>query len=391
MRGRGPSGGFAGHLILLMLCYCAAGMNLYKIQPMLPSVMATLDIGESMAGALISAGSVASIFLILPFGSLLNRWGFRKSGLLGLALGLLGSLIGCLSQSFPVLLLSQTTASCGNAMFAVLGPSMIAQTFPNQHRTMAMTLYTLAQTAAQFLMYNLIPRMTGPGHIAPAWYLTSAVTAILLAVWLAWMRPAEPAGPSGELRESYFTALKRCPGAGQMAVGGFFYMLSAMCALSFLPAYLTAERGMDLAAGASLVSVADLVGIAFAFLGAYLADRLGSRKWIYFALVVVMSALRVLQVTVPGGALLFLVVAMQGIPAGGTSLLLATVPVYASTPAERTASISLINTASMAGVFLSSILFGSLVSAWGYTPAFLLIAPVTLLALIGMMTVKNIP
>lgn len=389
--GRRPSGGFAGQFILLALCYCAAGMNLYKVQPMLPSVMATLGIGEGLAGALISAGSVASIFLILPFGSLLNRWGFRKSGLLGLGLGLLGALTGCLSETFPVLLLSQTIASCGNAMFAVLGPSMIAQGVPARHRTMAMTLYTLAQTAAQFLMYNLIPRITAPGRIAPAWYLTTAVTAVLLAIWLVWMHPAEPEAEDGHRREGYFTALRQCPAAGQMAVGGFFYMLSAMCALSFLPAYLTAERGMDLAAGASLVSVADLVGIAFAFLGAYLADRLGTRKWVYFALVAVMAALRVLQVAVPDGLPLFLVVAMQGLPAGGTSLLLATVPVYARTPAERTASISLINTASMTGVFLSSLLFGNLVSAWGYAPAFLLIAPVTLLALIGMMTVKNIP
>ena len=107
----------------------------------------------------------------------------------------------------------------------------------------------------------------------------------------------------------------------------------------------------------------------------------------FIAIVIILALLRLLMVITPTGILLNLVIALQGVPAAGIVVINTLVPDLCPSIKQRPLVISMISTASMAGMCLSSIVFGMMIRWWGYDRAFLVMVPVSLLALAGVRAV----
>ena len=99
------------YLIIIVLSYLTAGFCQYRLQPILTYMMQGMQIDEGKAGVLVSALSILSIFLAVPFGVMMGKIGPRRTGIFAMILIIAGSLVGVFgTKSYTVMFLSQLVA-----------------------------------------------------------------------------------------------------------------------------------------------------------------------------------------------------------------------------------------------------------------------------------------
>lgn len=390
------------YLALIFLAYVLTNFNTYRLQPILPTVMGTLNIDVAQAGVLISAATFLNIFITLPIGLMISKIGIRKAGLLSMALLFCGTVIGNAISSYRFIIIAMLLGGIGNVFIAVSGPVFINLLFRKGHAATAMSIFTASSTAAQFMTFILLPRITGIGNIKPAWRIDMVLSFVSFVLWIFFVRRAMIAGlmetheryntntKPEETDASHIKAVLKNRSIWKLALSICCFMIAAIGVLGYLPSYLVTERGMELSRASSICSFNALTGFVCAICAGFLADRFKTYKWIFFAAGLVMAALRVLQVTVPAGPLLVAVTVMQGIPAAGPGMVFSAVTQAVSHPKEKSTGVAVVMTGFLCGNALSPLIFGALVRSFGYTTAYFILAPFTLVSLIGIFTVKSV-
>lgn len=381
------------YLIIIVLSYLTAGFCQYRLQPILTYMMQGMQIDEGKAGVLVSALSILSIFLAVPFGVMMGKIGPRRTGIFAMILIIAGSLVGVFgTKSYTVMFLSQLVVGAGTCATGILGPYVIACLFAPELRGRANGIYITGGTIAQLVMYNLVPRITTAENIAPAWWFTIGYSVVMLVVWMLFITDevAPPMGKtgSGAPKISFLEAI-RDKNVLQLAIGGLFFMMSTMAIMSFAPTFLVVEHGYTAEAAGSLVSVCAIVGALSTAIGGTLSDLLKTRKWIYFGALIWMALSRFLIAFLPAGILLNITIWLQGLPAVAMGLLY-TVAGEAIAPEKASVGISVVNTFIGIGTLLASALFGVLAVAIGYTASFCVFGALTLLGMIGVCTIKGV-
>ena len=123
------------YLIIIVLSYLTAGFCQYRLQPILTYMMQGMQIDEGKAGVLVSALSILSIFLAVPFGVMMGKIGPRRTGIFAMILIIAGSLVGVFgTKSYTVMFLSQLVVGAGTCATGILGPYVIACLFAPELR-----------------------------------------------------------------------------------------------------------------------------------------------------------------------------------------------------------------------------------------------------------------
>lgn len=386
------------YLLILILQYLTAGFCQYKLQPILTYLMEGMSISEASAGFLVSALSILSVILAIPFGVLMGRIGPRRTGLLATLVTIAGSLLGTFfTTNYIMLFISQLIVGIGICGTSILGPYIIACLFKPELRGRANGWYITGGTIAQLLMYNLVPRITTVDDVIPAWWFTTVYGIVILIVWILFItdevappmnQGALEKGEKDSHKLGLVDALKD-PKVLQLCIGGFAFMMSTMAILSFTPTYLTLGRNYDPVTASSLVSVAAIVGAFSTAIGGTLSDLLKTRKWIYFIALMWMCVSRILIVVLPDGILLNLVIWGQGLPSVAMGLIY-TVAGENIAPEKASVGMSAINMFIGLGGLFATALFGVFADAFGYTVTFVIFAVITLFGLIGVNTIKGV-
>ncbi|MGB9522037.1 MAG: MFS transporter, partial [Anaerolineales bacterium] len=127
--------------IILAVVYfasIAAPLNQYKPPPIMPILMQQLHINLTEAGFLMSSIALTGMILALPGGVILQKYGSKKSGLLALGCLLVGTILGAIAQSFPLLAFSRIIEGIGAGLIGVVAPATLAQWFPADRLGVAM-------------------------------------------------------------------------------------------------------------------------------------------------------------------------------------------------------------------------------------------------------------
>lgn len=386
------------YLLILILQYLTAGFCQYKLQPILTYLMEGMSISEASAGFLVSALSILSVVLAIPFGVLMGKIGPRRTGILATLVTIAGSLLGTFfTTNYVMLFISQLIVGIGICGTSILGPYIIACLFKPELRGRANGWYITGGTIAQLLMYNLVPRITSVSDVTPAWWFTTVYGIVILVIWVLFITdevapPMNQEAVEKEEKESHKLGLVdalKDPKVLQLCIGGFAFMMSTMAVLSFTPTYLTLGRNYDPVTASSLVSVAAIVGAFSTAIGGTLSDLLKTRKWIYFGALMWMCISRILIVVLPDGILLNLVIWGQGIPSVAMGLIY-TVAGENIAPEKASVGMSAINMFIGLGGLFATALFGVFADALGYTLTFVIFAVITLFGLIGVNTIKGV-
>lgn len=354
-----------------------------------------------------SSSTILNVFITVPLGLFIARIGVLRGGCISLVALLIGSFIGSFLGNYFFIFAAQLIGGIGYAGMAVTGPTFINLLFDRKRVATAMGFFMGGTMMGQFFAFLILPLVTTDNYIASAWLGTLCLSIIVLLLWMFFMKSSlvsdlkaradrnmqsriagkSEKNESGMVNEIPSLKNKK---VWQIVAGTFFCIASVTSALSFLTAYLVEERGMALEFSSSLVGFSYVVALTFSITAGRLSDKFQTFKWVFFASIVVMVLLRILQVTVPNGFPVSLIAVLQGIPALGTPLLYSAVQTLVSSARQKTIAVSMVTTGSICANALAPMGFGYLVKGVGYFYASLFLIPVSLLGLIGMMTVKEI-
>jgi MFS family permease len=252
-------------------------MNQFKVPTFMPTLAFTFFGGDMGAtGWLMSVIAVAGIVTAFPSAFLINRFGPRNTGLVGLGCMLLGCTLGALTtDSATQLIAGRLIEGIGVAMMGVVATTLISMYFPREKAGLPMGLWNLWYVAGATVAYTaavpITVALTGDAHAWQAWWWFCDAAALLGFVVFALLVQKPRVGRDRAARDAG-TPLRR----PSISVGfkvwrmwlfglGFCLLLgTALCILTTVPTYvqyhelarlLAANPGMDTAAAQETASI----------------------------------------------------------------------------------------------------------------------------------------
>jgi predicted MFS family arabinose efflux permease len=355
-------------LAAVLLASVAAVMAQFAAPPVMPLLMDAFGIDIAQAGSLMSVFSITGLVLALPAGLILGRFGAIATGVTAMAAVIAGSVLGATTTEYGVLLVTRAVQGLGVGLIGVAAPAVVAATFPPERRGTPMGIWAMWVPIGGILMFALSPVLAEAYGWQAGWWLSAAIATVALVVYAVVLRlartttvPAE-AHPLAELRLGL---------SGRdiwLLVAAFALFAMASAAVNtFLPTFLAAERGLDLAVAATLASLVLVGAGAGSVLAGIVSDRIGSRRKVIVGASVAIGVLFLVPFNV-GGALLPVGLLALGVMGGAVpSGIFSSVPEVVPEPRLAGAGMAAIMFGQNAGFVLGPLLFAALLPAFGWS------------------------
>lgn len=369
-------------LFMMLMSMTAGAMCLNKVAPIVSFLTESMDLtGAGQVGLLMSAFVFSGIFLAIPSGMIITKFGYYKTGLAALAATLVGSVIGAFDPGYGIMLASRIVEGVGLILLMTLGPAAVGRVFSDAKRGSAMGLLMCFMAFGQIAMFNLAPRIAESSAWENVWWFTAAYALAFLAVWAIALRNLDSTigregGNAAEKAPLLPKEVFASKGIWLIGITLMIYLIAEQGVISFLPTYLTEVRGMGAASAGSLVSMAPLVGIPVGIVAGMVSDKLGSRKKPLGILMLASAVTYALMPTFPTALFLVLVV-LFGIAVMGIVGLCFSAAAELVEPQHGNMAVALLNTFQWVGIFLSSSVVGLLVESLGWDAAFYALVPLT--------------
>ena len=174
-------------LALLWLLYVCFGIVSRAIFPLVTPILNDLRIIYSQMGLILGSWQLTYIMMALVAGSVLDRWGVRKSLFAGAIIIGLSSSLRYFANDFAVLLIAVALFGVGGPMISIGGPKSISSWFSGPTRGAAIGLYTSGNWIGGLLALALTNSLVMP-LAGNDWKQTFVVYGMItFGVALLWM------------------------------------------------------------------------------------------------------------------------------------------------------------------------------------------------------------
>ncbi len=270
-------------LAVLLLFSIAAPLNQFKVPPIMPVLMANLGLSVSGAGLLMSVYTITGLILAIPSGFILQRTGFKITGLIAGGSIVIGCVLGALSNSSGQLLVSRVIEGAGTSFMAVLAPALIAQWFVASRRGTAMGVWSAWVPVGTAVTLIVAPPVAQAYGWRAVWWLGAVYAAAVTLLYLVVVRPAPlPSGaaaPQGAAATGVASRqVLRNRNIWLLATAFGAYCAAVIGSGTYMPTYLSTQRGIPLVQASLLAAIPTMITIFSAPAGGIISDRLGSRK-----------------------------------------------------------------------------------------------------------------
>jgi MFS family permease len=381
-------------LIALYIAAIAVPINQYKVPPVMPVLMETFGLDLTMANLLMSIFSLSAFLLAIPAGIIVHRMGPKRSGMMALVAVVLGAALGALSGGAAGLLASRTVEGLSFVFMMVAGPAIISLWFSAHERGAPMGVFATWVPVGSIIILNAAPALeVAFGWHAVWWFgcvcgglgflVFSALVKVPTVVGAETANPG-PAGAHGAPDEGLTPTVKAALANRNVWLLGLLFFCFTMVFPGFtnnMPTYLNLVRGYSLAQAALMVSLASLATIVGCPLMGLFSDRIGSRKKVYTAALLILSVLWLVPYHLSGAAIpLFLLV--FGFVAGALpTMIFASLPEVMERPELAGIGMGAVVALQNLGLLVGPVLYGRIVQVSGnWALAGYAMIPITVLA-----------
>lgn len=258
-----------GEVGVLAIARMSMGAQLQVVGALGPLLIGGLAADWAGVGSLIGAYSLAGIFVALPAGMLLARFGDRIVLLSGVGLMAAGGVLLALAPDFAVALVGRLVSGVGGTLLTISGAKMVLDRFSGPAVAMAMGMMLMAWPFGIGLALLVLP-LFGQAWRGGLWWSAGFCTVAFLLLLISIRSTGSAAGADRRL------SLHRREWLPLLALGIVWagYNASFAVAVGFTPAFLVATGASQAEAGA----LASLIGFSILPLqpfGGALAERLG--------------------------------------------------------------------------------------------------------------------
>jgi len=245
-----------------------------------------LVISHAQIGTLIGIYMLPGVFIALPGGFLIKRFGDKRLLLIGLALMAVGGAIVGLLDSYDGVLMGRIVSGSGSVVLTVVATKMVVDWFAGKETRTGLAVMLAAWP------FGIALGLASQSWVAETYswqavmYITSGVSIVGFIGAAILVRPAEIAGedPGGRL---FSISMRELVLASLAGVAWALFNAGFSIHISFTPDVLTNAGHTAIEAGA-IISVGIWVTMVATPVGGLIVDRLGSP---YLFLLVVMIGL----------------------------------------------------------------------------------------------------
>jgi MFS family permease len=241
-----------------------------------------LDLTDAQTSLPLSAFIIVYMLASPIFGSLAERGNRRVLIAIGVAVWSLATAGAAFSQGFASLLLARSLVGVGEAAYATIAPTIIADYFHPDKRNKIFTIFYVATPVGSAIGFAL------GGLLGEHWgwrtaFLACGLPGLLVALFALIMNDP-PRGQFDEHKEDpppWSKALAILARNKQfvVTVAGYTAVTFATGGIAdWFPTFLSRDRGVDMAAAGTFVGAATVVGgLGGTILGGVVADRV--KQW----------------------------------------------------------------------------------------------------------------
>ncbi|MBP1624496.1 MAG: transporter [Acidobacteria bacterium] len=360
-------------LFSIYMATLAAPLNQFKVPPLMPVLRDELQLSYGGASWLMSIFSIMGIVLAIPAGFILQRFGIKATGLIGIGATMVGAGLGALAQTSGLLFSGRFIEGAGMGLIMVVAPAAISLWFDAEKRALPMGIWASSVGIGYFSSLNLAPVLVESHGWHAVWWVGAAVAAVAFILFAVLFRlpkpeempepPVRPGVATGKPVGLFRAMANRNLWLLSISFGCFNLVVLAIN--SFYTDFLNTVRQYPLAKASFISSLVMLMAIFFGPLSGHLSDRLGSRKAWIVAPFILLCGLYLVPFTATGWMIPAFTIAL-GILAGPIApVTLATVP--ETMPSLQLAGIGM-GVATMCqnlGMFAGPMLFGKLLELTG--------------------------
>ena len=128
-------------LSLLWLLYAAFGLTSRAMAPLVTPILSDLKLSYTQMGVILGSWQFAYILVALVAGTLIDRWGVRKSLMLGTVLIALSSALRYFPKGFEGMLGAMTLLGAGGSLISIGCPKAISLWFEGKSRGTVVGIY----------------------------------------------------------------------------------------------------------------------------------------------------------------------------------------------------------------------------------------------------------
>ncbi len=185
-------------LALGWLAYCAFGMAVGSLAPLVSPIMGDLGLSSARMGLVLGVWQLVYVFTAIPLGVAVDRLGVRRSIALALAVIILSLVLRAAATSFWTLLASVALFGVGGPVVSIGVPKIVAEWFPPRERGSAAGFYTTAPTIGAVVVLataaGVLLRLVGSWRLVMLVFAVAGVGALLL--WTLGYRDPPAGGTS---------------------------------------------------------------------------------------------------------------------------------------------------------------------------------------------------
>lgn len=235
--------------IIIVASGVVAGLHIWKLAPALTVIQDELGFSLIFSGVLLGVVQVAGMAGGLAVSLLSEVISQRRTLILGLLLLVLGSALGALSPSAPLLLATRVLEGAGVIMATVMGPGLVRLHAPIRNLNMAVGWWAAYMGMATFI--GVFSTALVLQHLSWHlwWGILAFITLLPIPLIFKFVGADEPAG-SAALREAA-RRIAITARASRVWISGLIfgcYTVQWMAVVGFLPT-IYEEFGLDPVAG----------------------------------------------------------------------------------------------------------------------------------------------
>jgi len=381
-------------VFVLLLASVAAPLNQFKAPPVMPLLREAFGFSVGSAGLLMSVFSITGLVLALPAGFIAQKLGYRVTGLLAIGSVAIGAALGAVSVGAGGILFSRVIEGVGTSLMAVVAPTVVAVWFAADRRGAPMGLWATWVPLGSTAMLMLAPMLAGERAWQRVWWFGCLYAIAVGMLYLLFIRP--PGHAKAEARSAVVPAvtardLRQVVRNRDLWLTSFVFCCFNIAFIGFVtwaPTFLNTMRGMALADASFLISLVPMLNIGSCPFSGWLSDRIGSRKWIIAAPMLVMAALWPLTALAGEAAFLALILILGWLSGFVPTGIFASGPELAGDERLSGMAVAILQVGMNAGMLIGPLVLGLLVETAGWTAAFGLLAPVCVIGAIAAWAVR---
>ena len=254
-------------LALMSLLYACFGLAVTSIAPLVDTISKELSINSSQMGTILGAWQLVYIGLAYQSGSLLDRFGVKRSVAAGAIAIALSLFVRAIAVDFITLLLAVLIFGLGGSMISVGSPKVASMWFHGRQRGMATSISFAGSILGSIIGMALTSAVVVPllGNWRLAFLFYGVITVIATLVWLLFARNQVPASDDGsdpdQARAGNLKQIIAIDNVKLIVVLGFSVFLLNHGLRNWLPVLLI-EKGVSEANAGFLAAIPMMVGMA---------------------------------------------------------------------------------------------------------------------------------